>query len=54
MGQTSRKLEGLRLGIASADSGIAATFGYMSSRLTGLLDISVRYGDTRPLMKTAQ
>ena len=43
--------ESLRLGIASADSGIAATFDYMSSRLTGLLDISVRYGNTLPLMK---
>jgi len=50
-GADLEEMEGLRLGIASADSGIATTFGYMSSRLTGLLDISVRYGDTRPLIR---
>ncbi|MCP4465364.1 MAG: hypothetical protein GY813_01260 [Halieaceae bacterium] len=40
-----------RLGIASADSGIAFTFDYMSSRLAGLLNIAVRYGDTLSLTK---
>jgi hypothetical protein len=43
--------ENLRLGIASADSGIALTFDYLSSRLAGLPNITVRYGDTLPLMK---
>lgn len=40
----------LRLGIASADSGVAVTFDYMASQMPGLRDIAVRYGDTAPLL----
>jgi TRAP-type uncharacterized transport system substrate-binding protein len=41
----------LRLGIASASSGIAVTFGYMASHLPDLADIEVVYGDTRSAME---
>ena len=41
----------LRLGIASASSGIAVTFGYMASHLPELADIDVVYGDTRSAME---
>ena len=40
----------LRLGIASADSGVAVTFDYMSSQMPGLIDATVRYGETVPLL----
>ncbi len=35
-----------RLGIASADSGVAVTFRYMASQLAGLKNTRVVYGDT--------
>lgn len=41
----------LRLGIASADSGIAVTFEYMASQVPELADVTVTYADTLAAMK---
>jgi len=45
-----REAEDLRLGIASASSGTAVTYDYMVSQIPELADITVKYGDTAPLM----
>jgi TRAP-type uncharacterized transport system substrate-binding protein len=41
-----QEAKGLRLGISSATSGVAATFNYMVSEIPDMSDISVSYGDT--------
>jgi hypothetical protein len=46
-----REAEDLRLGIASASSGIAITYDYMVSQIPDLADITVKYGDTVPVME---
>ena len=46
-----QEAEGLRLGIASAFSGIAITYDYMVSQIPDMADITVKYGDTVPLME---
>lgn len=46
-----REVEDLRLGIASASSGIAVTFDYMVSQIPELADIYVEYGDTVAVME---
>ncbi len=43
-----------RLGIGSADSGIAVTFRYMQSQVPELQDIDVSYGDTSAVLGQLQ
>jgi TRAP-type uncharacterized transport system substrate-binding protein len=45
-----QKERNLRLGIASASSGIAVTFDYMTSQIPEMEDIQVRYGNTLAVM----
>jgi TRAP-type uncharacterized transport system substrate-binding protein len=45
-----QEAEDLRLGIASATSGIAVTYDYLVSQMPDLADITVKYGNTVPLM----
>jgi len=47
-----REATNLRLGIASANSGMAVTFDYMMSQIPELADVKVIYGDTNAAMKT--
>jgi TRAP-type uncharacterized transport system substrate-binding protein len=42
-----REASNLRLGIASATSGVAVTFDYMVSQMPEMADIKVSYGNTR-------
>ena len=49
-----QKAKNLRLGIASATSGIAVTFDYMSSLVPELRDIEVNYADTSAAMDQLQ
>lgn len=46
-----REATDLRLGIASATSGMAVTFDYMVSQLPELADVKVTYGDTAAAME---
>lgn len=50
-GEDLQKARETRLGIASANSGVAVTFGYLVSQLPGLADTKVVYGDTRSAME---
>jgi TRAP-type uncharacterized transport system substrate-binding protein len=45
-----RDASDVRLGIASASSGMAVTFDYMVSQIPELADIKVTYGDTAAIM----